>query len=123
VFLLTSIKRIVITTSQMPTNREYYSISQEQSTNRTLGILFSVPVNDTVEFNSESIDFVPPSEKLIDMISQEPLNIIDFKISFVSEDGRLFPVYIEPGKAFGVSFAFIHKSIKDNAFTFNQLNL
>lgn len=122
-FLLTDIDRIVVTTSQMPTLREYITGRVNSNVNVTLGILFVVPVNDSFESFSQKIDYKPPNDKLIDMVSQEPLNIIDYKIYYQSSDGTLYPVFIEPGKSFGISFAFIHKSISDNAYTFNKLNL
>lgn len=122
-FLLNEISRLIVTTSQMPTVREYITGLSASNVLVTLGILFAVPITDSFEATSQVIDYVPEQIKLIDMPTTEPLNIIDYKIYFQTDDGRLIPVYIEPKKSFNISFAFVHKSINDNAYTFNKLNL
>lgn len=122
-FLLSDINRIVVTTSQMPTLREFITGRGNSSINVTLGVLFTVPVNDSFQTLSQKIDYRPPQRKLIDIISKEPLNVIDYKIYYQSTSGELYPLFIEPGKSFDVTFAFIHKSIEDNAYTFNKLGL
>lgn len=123
IFLLADVTRIVVTTSQMPTLREFITGRTNSSINITLGVLFTVPVNDSFQTLSQKIDYRPPQRKLIDIISKEPLNIIDYKIYYQTTDGSLYPVFIEPTKSFDITFAFIHKSIEDNAYTFNKLGL
>lgn len=123
IFLITEVKRLVVTTSQMPTLREYYPSLSNDTVNRTLGILFSVPVSDSFTSFSEKIEYDPQIIKLIDLVSQEPLNTIDYRVNFELDDGRLLPVFIEPGKSFGISFSFEHRSLHDNAYTYNKLDL
>lgn len=123
VFLLSDVNRIVVTTSQMPTLREYITGRNDSSVNVTLGVLFTVPVNDSFQSLSQKIDYRPPQAKLIDIVSQEPLNIIDYKVYYQTTNGNLYQVYIEPGKSFEITFGFIHRSINDNAYTFNKLGL
>lgn len=123
IFLLTEVKRLVVTTSQMPTLREYYPSLSNDTVNRTLGILFSIPVSDSFSSFSEKIEYDPQLIKLIDLVSQEPLNTIDYRVNFELDDGRLLPVFIEPGKSFGISFSFEHRSLHDNAYTYNKLGL
>lgn len=122
-FLLSDVQRLVVTTSQMPTLREYITGLPNQNINVTLGILFSVPVNGSFNVKSERIEYRPAQQRFIDLVSQEPLNIIDYKISYQTTDGRLNDIRIEPGQSFGITFAFVHKSIADNAYTFNKLDL
>jgi len=123
IFLLSDVNRIVVTTSQMPTLREFITGRNDSSVNVTLGVLFTVPVNDSFQSLSQKIDYRPPQAKLIDIISQEPLNTIDYKVYYQTTNGNLYPVYIEPGKSFEITFGFIHRSINDNAYTFNKLGL
>ena len=121
-FLLSDLRRLVVTTTQMPTLRQYYMKSQEQTATETRGVLFTVPINDFAKL-SEGVSYKPGSSKLIDLISQEPLSTIDVQVYYELVDGRIFPVPLIPGKSFSIEFAFIHKSIYDNAYTFNKLDL
>ena len=66
VFLLTEVKRLVITSSQMPILREYYPSLANDTVNRTLGILFSIPVSDSFTTFSEKIEYDPKITKLIE---------------------------------------------------------
>lgn len=122
-FLLSDIRRLLITSNQMPTLRQIYSSTQGQNANVTRGVLFTVPVDDSFKTNSASIFFTPAVQKLTDMVSQEPLSIIDLKVNYELKNGELLPVLLSPGSSFTVELAFIHKSIYDNAYTFNKLGL
>lgn len=122
-FLLSDLRRLVVTTTQMPTLRQYYMKSQDQTATETRGILFTIPIDDLAKISSEGISYKPDQNKLIDLVSQEPLSTIDVQVYYELDDGRLFPVPLIPGKSFSIEFAFIHKSIYDNAYTFNKLGL
>lgn len=123
-FLLADVNRLFITTSQMPCLREYITANDTSGATVTFGILFSLPLNDSFESNSQKISFDTYGfGRLIDMPSQDPLNVIDYRIYFQTVSGRYYPVYIEPGKGFNITFLFVHKSIYDNAYTFNKLDL
>lgn len=129
-FYLSDIRRLLVTSNQMPNLRQIYSTSIVSSTIQsnpsilsTRGVLFTVPVDDSFKSNSASIFYTPPVDKLIDMVSQEPMSIIDIKIFYELKNGDLLPVQLAPGSAFTIEFAFVHKSINDNAYTFNKLGM
>lgn len=122
-YQLSDVIRLVVTTTQMPTLREYITGLPGNNINVTLGILFSVPINHTATFKSEKISYRPANNRFIDLISQEPLNIIDYQIYYQTTDGRLHPVRLAPGQSFGITFRFLHRSLVDNAYTFNKLGL
>lgn len=124
-FLLTDVKRLVVTSNQLPILRQFYNKvgNKTDGVNQTRGVLFTVPINSPTKLLTESISFTPNQTKLIDLISQEPLNIIDIQIFYELDDGTYNPVPISPGKSFSIELAFVHKSINDNAYTFNKLDL
>ncbi len=122
-YLLSDITRLVITTTQMPTLREFITGLPGQNITVTLGVLFSIPLSGNFQSNSERISYRPANNRYIDLPSQEPLNIVDYKIYYQTIDGVIHPIRIEPGKGFGITFVFVHRSIVDNAYTFNKLDI
>lgn len=120
-FLLFEVNKLLITTDVLPTAKEYLSTPLGSTNIARLGVLFTVPVNPSYSLLSQKIDYRETGNvKLIDLLTTYPITSIGYKIYFQKLTGEIYPVYIEPGKGFGIVFGFIHKSIYDNEYTYIQ---
>lgn len=116
-YLLTNVDRIIVTTRIIPINREQITIRDNEGIDITLGILFTIPINDTNNFRDSKIEYEPPYLKLIDLKQADPLRSIDYQVFYQERTGAIFPVELQPGEGIGVLFGFHRKELYNNKYT------
>jgi hypothetical protein len=109
--LWSSLRKIFITSNTIPIAYEY---SNSGYINDTLTPILTdfVPIIDNAG-QSRSIAYYQPSSqyRLIDLISDMPLQKIDLKIFWESVNGNVFPLIISQYQQVNIKLAFLKKSL------------
>lgn len=127
-----SLRKIIISTNSIPINSEYVpginnqgSIDLDQN-----GVTVSFPILadfvpeiGTSAGSSRSIAYYLPTAqyKLIDLISDNPLQTIDIKIFWQDRDGNLYPLLISILQQASMKIAFFRKTLYKDLGTVGNL--
>jgi hypothetical protein len=117
-----SLRKIVIATNMIPVNNEYLpatnnnaNINVDQS-----GVNVSYPIltdfTPTIESSagsSRSIAYYIPSAqyRLVDLISDTPLQNIDIRLYWEDRDGNFYPLQVSVFQQSSIKLAFVRKSL------------
>lgn len=115
--LWSSLRKIIISTNTIPISNEY--IPTGNNSNNQSGVAASFPILTDfvpqIESSGQSRSvayYVPTSQyRLIDMISDMPLQKIDLKLYWEDIDGNLYPILISLYQQANVKLAFLRKSL------------
>jgi|ERR1700753_379217 len=115
-----SIRKILITTNDIPIQKE--SAPRQSLSGMNTGVNSQVPVVadyvPQLEFSnqSRSIAYYTPlgQYKLVDMISEIPLNKVDFGVYWQDKIGNVHPLLISVGQQIELKIAFIKKDMYKN---------
>jgi hypothetical protein len=109
------IKNLVFLTSNIPAKNEFYSQqtlntstsgSQRQILNDyQFETLFQLGTNPQRPY----ISYKPPIYRKIDLVSNQALSTIDIQVFFLTFDGRLRPLLMNPADVFSVKLLFSEK--------------
>jgi hypothetical protein len=113
----TSLRKIIISTNTIPISNEY--IPTGNNSNRQSGVAASFPIltdfvpNIELAGQSRSIAYyVPTSQyRLIDLISDTPLQKIDLKVYWEDTRGNLYPLLISLYQQGSIKIGFFRKSL------------
>lgn len=118
-FIWSDVASIAISTANLPCRKEYLGYrSQTNSTNEAQLITDFIPVQSEPS-NYDRSNWLYNSGsgfRLVELETDNPLNIIDFRVSIVTKEGTLEPLAIAPGKTASVKFMFIKKSLENNEY-------
>lgn len=109
----TSLRKIVITTNTIPINNEYVPSNTNSSVSTSQPILTDfVP---SIEFAGQgrSIAYYYPTGqyRLIDLLSDLPLQKIDLRINWEDTDGNFYPLYLSLFQQANLKMGFFRKDL------------
>jgi hypothetical protein len=123
------INSIIISTTSIPISAELISIKETVNNsggNTQFGIGNSATFNTIADFvpgqlanfsdNFTSYLYNPQFYRLVDLISNSPLNKFDFQIYYTDIFGDVFPIYLQPFQRASVKFVFVKKSLFNNEY-------
>lgn len=117
-----SLRKIIISTNTIPISNEYLPIGIAQN-NADNGIAASFPVLtdfipqiEQVAGSSRSIAYYYPSGqyRLVDLVSDIPLQKMDIKLYWQDVSGNLYPLEISVSQQASVKIAFLRKTLYKN---------
>lgn len=117
-----SLRKILITTNSIPILSEYVPSQNPNVFGQNTGINASVPIiTDFIpqlEYANQARSiayYVPPGQyRLVDMISETPLNKINLNVLWEDKFGNLFPVNISIFQQMSIKLAFLKKDLYKN---------
>lgn len=113
------IRVIAIISNSMPCKQEYIGIISNNLTNEIQIIADYVPPY-MIEPNISKSEWIFHSinnRRIVDLISDNPLRTIDFRVIGLDRHGEIFPIFIAPGDSASVKFEFIKKSLYNNEYS------
>lgn len=117
-YLLNDIQSITFISNKIPTTKEYIPNLQNTNALTSRSVLCNFVPDLSQGRNLSEYQYYPQGQPfLINMESSQPLSTIDLQIYFVSKGEVFYPLYLEPGEAINVKFAFYKRSIYNNAFS------
>jgi hypothetical protein len=117
-YLLNDIQSITFISNKIPTTKEYIPNLQNSNVLTSRSILCNFIPDLSQGRNLSEYQYYPQGQPfLINMESSQPLSTIDVQIYFVTKNEIFYPLYLEPGEAINIKFAFYKKSIYNNAYT------
>lgn len=116
-----SFKSLILTTNTLPINREYISVdtslpgSSSGSNIVSLGILKDfIPLLSEGQVAKTSVDYVADTPKLINILTNRPINKLDLEVSWQDNFGNIRPLTLGPLGQMSVKLGFYHRSLYDN---------
>lgn len=110
----TSVRKIVITSSDIPIASESVPASDNTDTNVSYPIISDyVPAVDVGGQDARSIAYYTPTAqyRLSDMLSDNPLQKVDLRFFWQDRLGNFYPLEISPNQQIEVKIAFIKKDM------------
>ena len=113
IFIWSSLRRIIISTNTLPVVNEYVPAQDNSGVNNSFPILTDFIPNINLPGESRSIAYYNPTSqyRLVDMISNTPLQKIDIKIFWEDTNNNLYPLDISTGQQASIKIAFLRKSL------------
>ena len=119
--LYVTIKSIILATTSIPVNPENISYNGNASTASGVSISNSQTFNIIADFipgqsafysdNFTPYVYRPPFYRLIDLVSNQPLNKLDFQIYYTDDVGQIYPLMLNPKQSVTIKLIFIKKSL------------
>jgi len=106
--------KVVLTSSALHVRQEFVSVTGGEDNITSDGNNIKVPILEdfSIQLGEDlnhlsRIQFFPAGElRRIDLLSDTPLNKIDFQIFYQSEDLKLRPLFLQPGESIDLKFSF-----------------
>lgn len=105
---LFEVQSIIIISHSLPINKEY--IGEGSGLNTTLPILAKIPILFDVEHKSRYLYYKESIPTWHDTNTQGPLNLIDIEINFLTDNFKMYPIYLQPSDRLSVRLQLIKKS-------------
>lgn len=124
---LSSLSKILITSTRIPANYEYVStLTNTASNSNSMKIIsdYVAPNDAFIGANRSIFTYIPTAEyRLIDLNSKNPLLSVDFKFYWEDEQNVLHKIFLPPSSSFTIKIMFrkktlaykIHKDIEDKS--------
>lgn len=112
-FLLNSLRKIILTTDSIPVKRENIATFTESGNPTTRSILSDFEPSIDINTNSrETVQYIPTAEyRLVDMLGNNPLRRLSIQIFWEDQRQKLYPIFIPPYKGITVKILFRKKSV------------
>lgn len=109
----TSLRKIIITSSSLPINKEYESAVGNSGVSISFPILADFVPQIEKPGDSRSIAYYVPSGqyKLVDLVSDQPIYKVDINIYWQDLDGNYYPLELSWGQQANVKLGFFRKSL------------
>lgn len=115
--LYVSILNIIIATTTLPVNAELIAIKQGDTSSSFNTIADFVP-GQVANYSDNFTPYIynPAFYRLTDLLSNGPLNKLDFSIYYTDADGNVSPLYLLPSQKMTIKFIFVKKSLYNNEY-------
>jgi len=125
--LWSSLRRILIMSNAMPISPTFIPASGSSSGINQNGISISRPVLAEFSVNTENVDdihsvahYIPSAQyRLVDMISDSPLQKIDVQLYWQDILGRIFPLYLSSQQQADITIGFFRKELYTNEYKYS----
>lgn len=119
---LTEAIRIIFTSNMLPVQSDQVAVSSNALVGSTSTAGKSSSLNIITDFVLDLSGFVSPVStqqfvfnpsiyRLIPLVGSIPLQTIDIKAYYATRDGRLYPLYINPGESLNIKLLFLRKGL------------
>lgn len=117
-YLWNAIQNIIFVSNSLPIRKEYITDSNNPNSDSSRPIISDFVPNLNVGRDLSQFQFYQQGDpRLIDLISDSPINNLNFKIFYQFRDGTTTPLLLEPNEVVSVKFVFARKSIYNNAYS------
>lgn len=115
--LYISVLNIIIATTTLPVNAELIAIKQGDSSSSFNTIADFAP-GQLANYSDNFTPYIynPAFYRLVDLLSNAPLNKLDFQIYYTDADGNVSPLYLLPSQKMTIKFVFVKKSLYNNEY-------
>jgi hypothetical protein len=111
---LNSVRKIVVTSSTIPVQKEYYPQpgNVNLGTTNAFGILSDFNLNLLTPGSQRSVALYSPTiYKLIDLVSDSPMRKVDIAFWWVDRLNNFYPIYIDPFDSITMKIGFFSKRL------------
>lgn len=118
-YLINEVQSIVFTSTTLNVTKEFVGKNDGSSNAGSLSILADfVPDQSTGRDLSEYQYNAAGQPRLVNLTNTIPITDIDYQVSIRFKNGKIVPLYLEPGEVCEVKFGFFKKSLYDNNFIY-----